>query len=228
MISKWFELKDKAISLRKRGKSLKDVEKILGIPRSTLSGWFSGIKLSENQRKALDKRWREALVYARTKSVIWHNTEKKKRLELAEKEAAESLLGIEAGNKSVLELALAMLYLGEGAKTAKTSLGNSDPEILSFFASSMEILYGLDRKTIRCDLHLRADQNVNEIKHYWSKKLKIPLICFKSASIDKRTIGRKTYPHYKGVCILNYSNVAIQRKLVYLSRQFCTKVIMGG
>ena len=224
MISKWFELKDKAIALRKDGKSLKDVEKILSIPRSTLSGWFKNIQLSKSQRKALDKRWRETLILSRKKTIAWHNKEKAKRLDFAKAEASNLLACIDINDKKILELALSMLYLGEGAKKAKTSLGNSDPEILLFFAASMERLYGLNRKSARCDLHLRADQNIKNMKIYWYRKLKIPLANFKSASLDKRTAGRKTYPHYKGVCILNYANVAIQRKLVYLSKEYCEEI----
>ncbi len=230
MISKWFELKDEAVSLRKKGKSIRDIEERLKIPRSTLSGWLKNIELSKSQKKVLDKKWREALVLSRKKAVVWHNREKAKRLNIAKNEALSLLKSIEVKNKNILELALSMLYLGEGAKTAKTSLGNSDPEILLFFAKSMEILYGLSRKSVRCDLHLRADQDIESIKKYWSKKLKIPIFNFKSVSVDKRTIGRKTYPHYKGVCILNYSNIAIQRKLVYLSRKYCEELSknMGG
>ncbi len=228
MISKWFELKDKAISLRKDGKSIRDIEEKLGIPRSTLSGWLKNIKLTERQKKVLDRRWRNALVQARKGSLIWHHAEKKKRLELAEKEAQKTLSEVNTKDKSILELALSMLYLGEGSKTGGTTIGNSNPEILLFFVRGMEILYGFESNKVKCDLHLRADQGEIEIKKYWSKKLDIPLKNFTSTSFDKRTIGKKTYEHYKGVCILKYGNIAIQRKLVYLSRQFCEKIIKGG
>lgn len=228
MISKWFRIKEEVIRYRLRGNSLGDIKKKFGIPKATLSGWFKNVKLSDSKRKILDKRWRETLVLSRKKAVAWHNKQRAERIEIAQDKALVTLSRLNINDKNILELALAMLYLGEGAKTAKTSLGNSDPEILSFFVKSMETLYGLDRRKVRCDLHLRADQDVEEIKHYWSRKLRIPLSGFTSASIDKRTLGRKTYPHYKGVCILNYSNIAIQRKLVYLSRQFCGKIIKGG
>ena len=53
MKSKWFELKSKAIYLRKQGKSIRDIEESLVIPRSTLSGWFQNIKLTDSQYKSL-------------------------------------------------------------------------------------------------------------------------------------------------------------------------------
>jgi transcriptional regulator with XRE-family HTH domain len=228
MISKWFELKDKAISLRKKGKSIRDIEKRLKIPRSTLSGWLKNIELSKSQKKALDKKWREALVLARRGSMLWHNQQKLERLKKAELEADNVLNSIKI-DKNSLDIALAMLYLGEGTKKGDiTSVGNSDPLILKFFVEGIIKNYNFDRNKIKCELHLRADQNQNKIKKYWSTELNIPLCNFLATSFDKRTIGRKTYKDYKGVCIVRFGTVAIQRKLVYLSRKFCKKIIMGG
>ena len=228
MISKWFELKDKAISLRKKGKSIRDIEERLKIPRSTLSGWLKNIVLSKSQKKVLDKKWREALVLARRGSMLWHNQQKLERLKKAELEADNVLNSIKI-DKNSLDIALAMLYLGEGTKKGDiTSVGNSDPLILKFFVEGIIKNYNFDRNKIKCELHLRADQNQNKIKKYWSTELNIPLCNFLATSFDKRTVGRKTYKDYKGVCIVRFGTVAIQRKLVYLSRKFCEKIIMGG
>ncbi len=228
MISKWFRLKDRVIKYRQAGNSLKDAVKKFGIPKATLSGWFKNVKLSKSKKKILNNKWRKGLVYARMKSLIWHNAEKKKRIELAEKEAEISLSKLKFDSNEI-EIALAMLYLGEGFKTSVcTGIGNSDPLVLRFFIRALERNYSFDRLKIKCELHLRADQNINSIRRYWSKELKIPICNFTSVSVDKRTIGRKTYPHYKGVCVLRCGTVAISRKLVYLSRQFCGRIIKGG
>ena len=73
-------------------------------------------------------------------------------------------------------------------------------------------------------MHLRADQNPILIKQYWSKELNIPLENFTSISVDKRTIGSSTYPTYNGVCVLRCGNIAIQRRLLYLARNFCKEI----
>lgn len=228
MISKWSYIKEEVIKYRLEGNSLGDLEKKFGIPKATLSGWFRDVKLSEPKRKILNKKWRKALVYARTKAVNWHNSEKKKRIELAEKEAEKSLDKLKFDSNDI-EIALAMLYLGEGFKTDTcTGIGSSDSLILRFFIYALEKNYSFDRLKIKCELHLRADQNIKAIKKYWSEELNIPICNFTSVSVDKRTLGRKTYPHYKGVCVLRCGTVAISRKLVYLSRQFCERIIRGG
>ncbi len=228
MKSKWYKLKEGAIKLRKQGKSIRDVEKKLAIPRSTLSGWFRSVELSESKKEKLFQNWKNALRHARVKAAKWHNNQKKIRLIEAKRQAEVVLEKIDHNNKDVLDIALSFLYLGEGfKKTADTGMGNSDPLILKFFLKSLIKNYSLPISKIKCELHLRADQNIKEIKNYWSRQLRIPLRNFTTTSIDKRTIGKPTYPSYKGVCVLRCSNVAIQRKLVCLSNLFCNKIIQS-
>jgi hypothetical protein len=169
--------------------------------------------------------------YTRKNAVVWHNAQKKKRLEYAKQQALSVINKIDLSSKEIFELAVAMLYMGEGSKkNISTSLGNSDPLILKFFLTGMKKLFNIDPTKIRYDLHLRADQNSKEIKKYWSKELNVPIERFTQVSVDQRTARKPTYPNYKGVCVINCGTVAIQRKLVYLSRIFCEKIIelMGG
>ena len=231
MISKWFHLKSEAISLRKRGKSIRYVSSSLGIPLSTLSYWFKNIKLTKQQYEVLKKKHEMALVHARKEAVVWHNTQKAERLKKAETEADITLSKINIKNKEIIELSLALLYLGEGSKKSiTTGMGNSDPIILKFFLKIMTQIYSINIEKIRFDLHLRADQNVKLMKEYWAKELNISVDKFRYIALDQRTAGRKTYPHYKGVCLIDCSNVAVQRKLVYIARKFCEKTIknLGG
>ncbi len=225
MISKWFELKPKARSLRKEGKSIKWIEKNLGIPRSTLSGWLKDIKLTEIQRKRLEASTYIALNKARVNAVKWHNEQKLKRFQLAEKEADATLAKL-ANNDQTIELALALLYLGEGfKKNSDTGMGNSDPLILKFFLKTIMKVYNFKIEKIAFYLHLRYDQDEEKMKEYWAKELEIPISNFKKTSFDKRTKDRETYPDYKGVCLIRCGNVAIQRKLVYIGRKFCEQTI---
>lgn len=225
MKSKWFHLKNQAIKLRKKGKSIRDIEIILKIPRSTLSGWLRGIKLTQKQKNILKRKWEKALVKARGMSVIWHNKQKEERLKTAENDARKLLSFIDLNDKKIIELALAMIYLGEGSKTKDgTAIGNSDPIILRFFVTLLQDIFNINVHKIGCNLHLRADQDPIALKKYWSKELGLPLTNFKGVSIDKRTVGKPTYSHYKGVCVVYCGNIAIQRKLVYLSKVFCEEV----
>lgn len=225
MKSKWFGIKEKACALRQKGLSIRMIERQLKIPRSTLSGWFKDIPLTGQQLKKLDRSWRMGLVKARKLAVKWHNTQKNLRLKEAKSWAKQKCSAINFQDILPLHLAFSMLYLGEGFKgEGGTGMGNSDPMILRFFVAMLKT-HDVPLSKIKCELHLRADQNPNDMQAFWSKELKLPLSNFMSVNFDKRTVGSPTYPSYKGVCVVRCGNIAIQRKLMYFSRIFCEQVI---
>jgi hypothetical protein len=225
MESQWKHLKTRAVTMRRRGASIREVERRLLIPRSTLSGWFKNIPLSAKHKASLEKRSRVGLVEARKQAVLWHNNQKAKRLELAKEQATEVLDKI-VPSEVFLETTLAILYLAEGGKSEKgLVLGNSNPEILRFFIVALQTLYEIDFSRLRCELHLRADQKRRREILYWSRILELPETCFRGIYLDKRTAGKKTYSSYHGVCVVLYADVAIQRKLMYLYTLYCQRVI---
>lgn len=226
MKSQWYEYKDNARELRQQGLSIGHIESRLGIPRSTLSGWFKDIKLTKKQKDRLLENKSKALAKARRKAIAWHNAAKNKRLNDAEIQASRVVNRIDITDKNTLELALAILYLGEGTKRKiETSMGSSDPMILKFFITAIRTIYELDISKIKCQLNLRADQNPMKMKRFWSQELGVPIDNFGYVSVDKRTIGSKTYPSYKGVCQVLCGNSAIQRRLMSIYDIFCKKTI---
>jgi hypothetical protein len=215
-----------AVRLRKRGLSIVVIEKKLGINRSTLDGWFRHVQLTKKQRVTLLSQRARGLMKAQQKAVSWHNARKAERLILAEIQARDVMTQLPLRNDAVVELALAMLYWGEGYKTViETGLGNSDPVMVALFVKIMREKYHVPVKQIRCELYLRADQNSGKMKKYWAKQLGLPLENFRYVSLDKRTVGSKTYKRYHGVCSVRCANVAIQRKLLNISKYFAEYIL---
>ncbi|HEX6977399.1 MAG TPA: hypothetical protein VF185_03520 [Patescibacteria group bacterium] len=224
MRSQWYEYKNKSINLRQSGKSIGEIERKLGIPRSTLSGWLRGIELTPTQKQSLDRRVRASLKQARKKAVVWHHAQKEKRILEARHQASLVLSNINFQDKSLLELALSMLYLGEGTKKGRTSLGNTNPVILKFFVECLHILYGVDRKNLRCELHLRVDQDAEKLIRFWSAQLKIPRKNF-SFTREKRPVSSKTYETYKGVCAIECGRIDLMRRISFINEGFCSKIL---
>lgn len=114
--SKWLHLKETALRMRRSGTPLGQIGKELGIPKSTLSYWFIGIKLTVKQRTAIRKNWLKAIKESRGNAILWHNQQKAARIEGARLEAEAVIGALDIRNIPMLELALAFLYLGEGSK----------------------------------------------------------------------------------------------------------------
>lgn len=226
MKSRWYELKPAVLALRRNGKSLTFIEKHLGVPRSTLSTWCKDIHLSDKQKYELTNSRLEALSRARLAAATRHREAKRQRIEAAKRSASKTLAALTI-TPAIIELALAMLYWGEGKKTQTTALGSSDTQMLSFFISALRAGFNVSAEGFTAELHLRQDQNSEQEIRYWSKQLNIPQEQFKRVYFDKRS-GGKTYDTYHGVCLLYCSDIAIQRKLVYLYKSFADDIIKSS
>lgn len=222
MRSRFNHLRLVAEGFRREGRSIRWIEQELGIPRSTLSGWFHDIQLSKKQKEGLHQEWINGLHKARTKAVLRHKELKQIRISNAFEEAKSVLSRVDVEDDAILEIILAMLYWGEGAKTAnRLFIGNSNPKLLKFFLDGLTRVYKLPRNGVRCALHLRADQNPGEMKEFWSRALKIPLECMREVYFDSRTKGSPTRPGYYGVCAIMYFNSHLWRRLMAFSQLVC-------
>ncbi len=66
------------------------------------------------------------------------------------------------------------LYWGEGTKMNKCSvrLGNTDPDLISYFLKFLNRLYQIDIKRVKFGIQIFNDIDPNFAISYWSKKLK--------------------------------------------------------
>jgi len=78
-----------------------------------------------------------------------------------------------------LKIAGIMLYWAEGAKILKPGRGtidlaNSDPEMVKLFLKFLREICGIDEKRLRGYLYCYANQDIEEIKQYWTTTTNIP------------------------------------------------------
>lgn len=216
--------KEAAIKLRKKGKSIRDIENILNIPRSTLSGWLRNVKLSKKQKKRLYKKWLAALVKARLKAAQVNRKARIERINTIKRNVKKFISKITV-DKILGELIFATFYLAEGTKKENSIvIANSDPIVLKAFLNLFKYLYKPDKSKFRCCLHLRQDQSERQLKDYWSKTLNIPKSHFIKTQFDKRTI-KPTFKKYKGVCVVFYYDMNLQRRILYTGKDLLNKMI---
>lgn len=213
----YLKYKNSVIKLRKSGKTYGEICKILNvqIPKSTLSTWLCNMQLSQKQKQKITNKIKININNGRQKAL---KINKEKRILYLEsvKNRVEYLQNI-AENKDVAKIMIAMLYLGEGSKTSKSSLmlGNSDPQVIALFLHLLRYCYYIDENKFRCTLQCRADQNIKKLEKFWSKITNIPLNKFYKARIDPRTIGKKSKKlDYKGVCRIDYFSADIYNEII--------------
>lgn len=221
------ELKRRAIGLRRKGYSYPMIEKVLSIPRATLSGWLSGLCLSARVKCVLLKRKKQNLLVVREKARVVLQKNRQVASHDRDLKVVEDYknFGLDIRAK---ELLLAMLYLGEGFKRVSVvGLGNSNPDICKMFIRLLKDIYNVSDEKFRCYLHLRMDQNSEKEKKYWSKKLEISEQLFRKTQFDRRTRNSKTWSSYHGVCSVYCYDAVIEKRVTALQK-FLVKKILGG
>lgn len=217
-------LRSNAIRLRKQGYSYSKIIKQFKIPKSTLSDWVGHLKLSESQKIKIRNRWLKELKKARKKAAETHRRNKINRMANINQKAKAFVNKINFDNQTN-QIILSALYLGDGIKReGSVELGSSNPKIAKTFVILLRKLYNLNEKKFKCTIFGRYDQNPKKIEQYWSNLLSIPKSQFYKTYLDKRTKGTKTYPTYKGVCLIRYTDTATQRKIVAIGNFLLEKI----
>lgn len=215
-----FNLKEKAITLRKEGKTYSDINKILNktIPKSTLSEWFKRIELTPDQKSHLDQNISQKLIKSQKKAL---RINRNRRIKYLENLRDKNLFLLKKLDRDTQKLLLAILYLGEGAKSKSTehlSLGNTNPDTIRLYLNLLKNCFNIDESKFRIRIQCRYDQNIIKTENYWQKITKISKTQFYPTYIDKRTIGKPTLKYnYNGVCVVMYFDRSIQFELEFLA-----------
>ena len=196
------KLKEKALKLRKEGKSYSQIKKEVNVSKSTLSLWLRDHPLSEDRIKELrDNSPRRIEKYRETM-----RNKRENRQEEVYKKAVKDI-----GVLSERELFLAglFLYWGEGYKTAPTTtaVANTDSDMMKFYVEWLKLIKAPLEKT-RVKIHLYKDMDKEKAIGFWKKELGLPDSCFGQVYIKNSRLSGLSYKNGfgRGTCnILVYN-----------------------
>jgi len=203
----------KAIKLRKEGKTYSEIKKALNVPKSTLSNWLSNYPLTKKQIKRLQEKIGKNKSLALEKTSL---TKKKKRIKRLKKVYQKEKRNLLPLSPKELFFSGLFLYWGEGVKGLKTSLSlnNTDPTVMQFYLYWLINSLKISKEKIKVILHLYQDMDAKKKVSFWSKKLNIPLKQFNKPYIKKSkhsSLTQKGFGH--GTCGLLVNNVRLKEKI---------------
>lgn len=180
-----------AVALRLKGHSVKQIEKELGVARSSVSRWVRDIVLNETQKERLKQNSRNCALSSAQKS--------------KEKAARRHRLLMDQGRELAahndLFRIVCALYWGEGHKSrtsGNTSISNSDPALLGVFLKWISLM-DLDF-SIRLQFYEENGLSEKEIKLWWSRHLNLDPSCFRKSTIcitnrasQRKKVGKLPY-----------------------------------
>lgn len=190
-----------ARELRRKGKSIKEIAKLLNVSVGSVSFWCKDIKLTPEQIKTLEQR-KTGLNYEKRMKYV-----EQKKIEFDKKVREIKQSGIkEIGKLTKREIFLIgiALYWGEGFKKDHlVGLASSDINIAKFFIHWLNKCFNILPKDLilRVTANISYKNHINRLESYWSKELNIPLSNF-SKPYFQHSVWKKEYENkdnYHGV-----------------------------
>lgn len=198
----------KALKARIAGKSYNEIQKEFGVPKSTLSGWFKHIVLSDKARERLDSRMRSegSKKFITLNKLQTHKAEQRAReMRMSAKEKIPAL------HKRDLLIIGTVLYWAEGYKrlhirdgkermSHTISFVNADPVMIKTFLRFLREILEVLPDEIHLTMRLYPHINEEVARVFWMNITELPLTCFQKttnmvsiASKGKRPYNRLPY-----------------------------------
>jgi len=170
--------RDEARRLRReQGASVKELAKLLGVSRSSISLWVRDIELTDAQRSALRRRMGGRIDGSRANAV----SALKRRREAQEAGRAATQ------RADLLHAAGCMLYWAEGSRNRNSiHFVNSDPAMILFFARFLRVCFEVsdEKIRVRCNLFAEGPAHQREVEQFWLELLGLPQTCLCRSAVN--------------------------------------------
>lgn len=208
------QLKQYAISIRKKGATLIQISQIVGISKSTASNWVQGIQLRKKHHNSINLK----------KANVKRQNNKQKVLSIIEKRAKTTINKV-SKNRNTYKTLCSFLFWAEGGKTESgIAFTNSDPKMIYSFLTLLRKGFSIKETKFRAILHLHEYHNENELIKFWSKITSIPKSQF-YRSYKKPNTGKRKKRDYKGCIRVNYYDWTVARELKYIYNSYANSLL---
>jgi hypothetical protein len=196
-----------AMRLRLSGKSYNEIRDALGVPKSTLSGWFKNVVLSDGALARLASRARlgSSVLIKRNKMQTQRAEQHARDIHIAARKKIPAL------TKRDLLIIGTVLYWAEGFKRlhirdGKERMGhsisfvNADPAMIKVFLRFLYEILEVSKESVRVTMRLYPHINEGLARKYWMEATGLPESSFQkttqmtsAASSGKRPFNRLPY-----------------------------------
>ena len=224
------EEKEKAIKLRKQGKTYSEILSVVPVAKSTLAIWLQSVSLGKKQKQRITKKRLDA---------SQRGGDAKKKQRIKKQNAIFSQANLEIMNVSNRELFLigVIMYWAEGAKEkeyypgSQLQFSNMDPKMIQVFLVWLFKVCKINKNMIIFNifLHESHKSRVEVVRVFWSKITGFPINSFSSIYWKRnklKTNRKNTEEKYYGVLKIKVrSSSDLVRKIAGWSEGIFEKVI---
>lgn len=177
-----------AITLRKKGWSIKQICRSLGVAKASVSVWVRDIELSPEQLKQLSERGQSMEVVERRRKTRLNHENARRQIIV---DAAQAQ--IHSISKQDLFLLGIALYWAEGSKTKRgvVELSNTDPQLIRVAMRFFSEICKVPAEKFRGRICLHPHLDRIRAEKYWSVVSRIPREQFFKTSMQQSRASKK-------------------------------------
>lgn len=204
-----------AIQLREESKTYNEINRLLNIPKSTLSGWFRGLEISPRIKRRLwtnnQRKWAESIT----------NYNKKRALDILNKtNETQQKISKEIGKLTRRELMLigTALYWAEGNQRDRWRIrfSNSEPAIIALIMRFFKEVCNVKEDKFIAEINIHPNTSKEKAKIFWSKissihpgQFRKTVVAVSKSSKLKRPINTLPY----GTLQINISDINLVNRI---------------
>lgn len=210
--------KSEAISLRKQGFSYKEIMEQVDVSKSSLSGWFKHMELTDDENEALKKMAHENAYNGRARATV--SNRERRMVREADAEAVARVTYETFKNDPNFKLGISLYWAEGGKRTSSFQFVNSDSSMVAFMVWWVQKYLGIQKSNIGIRLSTHADFKADKYEDYWSEALSIPLDQFRKTNYKPNRHGiYKKNPLYKGCARMEIGGgMALLRTVIGLQK----------
>jgi transcriptional regulator with XRE-family HTH domain len=198
------DLRERAVAMRKEGRSYREIGEALGVSKSTLSDWLKDVVLTHEQRERLALLQEQG----RTRAARTNRAARVARQAVAFEGARAQIPNVA---ESELFVAGVVAYWAEGSKAKPWRPGewftfiNSDPQMITLMLRWLDLVgVSRDRLILRVSIHETAD--VPAAETFWRALVGVGEDQFRRPTLKRhnpRTVRKNVGADYHGCLIIN-------------------------
>jgi hypothetical protein len=201
-----------AIKLRKQKKSYNEISMELGIPKSTLVGWFKNEKWSQLIKNELIQK---ANILADKRLRLMNKARKEKWERWREGYRQEARNEFEDFRNNPLFIAGINLYWSEGDTVLKNGivrLANIDYRMIALFNKFLKRICKIPKEKNNTWLLLYPDLSENKCINFWRRATGISISRFQKSQVIQGKHPTKRLEN--GVCTISVNSRGLKEKLI--------------
>lgn len=204
---------EKAIELRKKGYSYRDILKEVPLSKSTLSKYLKNLSLTQQEKQYLKTRGNENISKGRERAANANRMRRIVRDGFLFQEARKEYLAMEKDPFFHVGISL---YWAEGSKKSPVfAFTNSDPDMIRVMVLWIERFMGVPRNQIKARLFTKKPFLHENNEKHWADASGVPIENFRKTIYKPGSVEDKQNRQQKGCMRIELGKVVYVRKMLF-------------